>query len=209
MEELQFMNAVKERWLLNTVTLLSSICKWRNCVIFNNNSFSPFRSARSKLRAWVEWKAMLKNSLHDNSFHHYMQHSSTTIPSFHRIKWLPPPHGVINVDFDSSKTNQEATTSYFLQDCTGRCLSAGAFNLGDTTILVVAEATTMRAWILMAIQAGSQGIIVEEDDVIVIQAVRGEIKVPIKIYTLVRSGHLVSTTTVTVVFSSTYFPWRK
>jgi len=73
------------------------------------------------------------------------------------VAWQPPPLGFIKLNFDGSKSSQQAAGGFVIRDWTGRLLQAGACNLGAASILV-AEATALRNGLRAAITAGFTNI---------------------------------------------------
>ena len=168
------------------VALLWSIWKTRNSVVFRNKrSQSVITLIRAK-KASAEWR-----------IRHKLTHSiQPTLPplSSHNSKqlveiaWNKPLGGFIKVNFDGSKSSQQAAGGYVIRDWTGRFLQAGTCNLGAASILV-AEATAMRNGLRAAIQAGFTNIHIEGDNKILIHAVQGRIQPPWEIPVLVQDIH--------------------
>ena len=76
------------------------------------------------------------------------------------IAWEKPHEGLIKVNFDGSKSRQQALGGYVMHNWTGSLIQTGALNLVMASILVT-EATTMRNVITAAVQTKFTNIYIE------------------------------------------------
>ena len=109
---------------------------------------------------------------------HYNRGSSSPLStSIHLVSWDPPPPGFVKINVHGSLINSLASGRYIIPDWTGKLLKEGAANYGSTSILV-AEARVLRGGVNAAIQVGFNNICIEGDNLILIQALKGNILVP-------------------------------
>ena len=133
-------------------------------------------------KASAEWhiKHKFTQSLHPPSHHQPTSRSKKP----HWVAWRKPKGGFIKINFDGSKSSSNATGGFILRNWDGEFIQVATFNLGAVSVLV-AEATTMRNGLRVAIHAGYTNIHLEGDNQILIQAVQRRIQVPWEIQTLV------------------------
>jgi len=110
--------------------------------------------------------------------------SSSPTTSNHLVRWHPPPPGFVKLNFDGYLVNSSAAGGFIVRDWTGKLIKAGATYYGDTPILV-AEARALRDGLRLMIQAGFNNIVIEGDNMIVIQVLKGKILVPWQISNII------------------------
>jgi len=109
--------------------------------------------------------------------HHFKGSSSSPGTTTHLVRWYPPPPGFLKFNFDGSLINSSVAGGFLIRDWRRRLIKAGAMYYGDTSILVV-EVRALRDGFRLAIQAGFKHIVIEGNNKIVIQALKGKIQVP-------------------------------
>ena len=163
--------------------LLWSIHKHRNSLIFQNAVPNPtYTLIRAKL-AWAEWKQQCCSPFLPPSFPKPQLLYSPT--STQIIRWIPPPDGVLKLNFDGRLLIAGAAAGYILRDASGRLIIAATRFLHDVSILV-AEAVALRDGLQATIDTGLPHLQIEGDNRIVIQAVKGEIRTPWRTHILVQ-----------------------
>ncbi|KAL6228564.1 PREDICTED: uncharacterized protein LOC101299347 [Fragaria vesca subsp. vesca] len=97
-------------------------------------------------------------------------------PSLHgnemNIKWTPPSHGRIKINFDDLVRGNSATGGFILRTENGNSLTIASFHSGTTTVLVV-EAMALCNSLICAKSRGITKIEVECDSKLVIDVVNG------------------------------------
>jgi len=81
--------------------------------------------------------------------------------------------GVTKINFDGSCINLSVAGGFSLRDWTGKVLKVGAANYWQTSSLV-AEARALKDGVLLVVQTGYMEVIIEGDNLVVIQALRGQ-----------------------------------
>jgi len=152
--------------------LLWSIWKGWNHLVFKNENFIPLARLISAKKSFAEWRTRSCISVDDYS----RRLSSPSVShTNHLVRWFPPPPGTIKINFDGSCINSAAAGGFILRDHMGRIIKVGAANYGLTSSLI-AEARALKDGILLAVQARYSRLSI--DNLIVIQALKGECKVP-------------------------------
>jgi len=146
------------------------IWKTHNNKVFRDELLQPMAPLIRAKKASAEWRIRhkLTLSLHPPIF--YPQSSDNK--QSYWVAWRKPQYGFIKVNFDRSKSSNQAAGGFVLRNWEGKFIQVVSFNLGATSILV-AEATTMRNGLRVAAQAGYTDIQLEGDNTIPIQAAQG------------------------------------
>lgn len=93
----------------------------------------------------------------------------------HNIKWHPPTHPGLKLNFDGSVfPNLQVAAGFVVRNATGHLVLAMAKKLGTMEILV-AEAMTLRDGLLALPNSENQHLIVEGDYKILIDALNGKV----------------------------------
>ena len=160
--------------ILQRVTfLLWSIWKSRNAVIFQNEIFNLVKCLIKAKRCSVEWRNRTCMSVDD-----LFKGTSSTSPHHNLfIRWQTPNIGIIKLNFDGSLQNNSRAGGFILRDWKGATLLTGAANYGSTSILV-AEGRALRDGLQAAVEAGYKQLHIEGDNLILIEAVKGESTIP-------------------------------
>jgi len=136
----------------------------------------------SAKKGFAKWRIRSSISLDD----YVKGHSSTpSSPNIRLVRWSPPQPGTVKLNFNGSYINSAARGGFILRDRTGKLLKAGAANYGLTSSLV-AEAKALKDGVFLAVQAGYSRISIEGDNMIVIQALKGEGQMPWQIAYIIK-----------------------
>ena len=117
-------------------------------MVFRNEAPIPESTLIRAKKASVEWRIRQKliHPLHTPNPNRSGGNRKKTL----YIAWGKPQEGSITVNFDGSKILQGAAEGFILRNWEGRFIQAASFYLGTTSVLV-AEATTMRNGIRVAL----------------------------------------------------------
>uniref|UniRef100_A0A7C9DFJ2 RNase H type-1 domain-containing protein n=1 Tax=Opuntia streptacantha TaxID=393608 RepID=A0A7C9DFJ2_OPUST len=181
-EGLHNLHQAHDQSVTRIAMLLWSIWKSRNAMIFDNEAPKPMGSLIRAKRTWAEWQLRM-SVLNPHSTP--PSHSSHNSEATRLIGWRSPPGGYLKLNFDGTHSSSGAAAGFVLRDWRGRLIQAGTRFLEDAPILV-AEATAMRDGIKAALATGSRKLLVEGDNKIVIQAIKGQIHTPWQIQTLIQ-----------------------
>ena len=107
------------------VALLWSIWKTRNSIVFCNELPQPIVTLIRAKKASAKWR--IRRKLTTSIQPPKRPLSSSHTKQLVEIAWEKPPEGFIKVNFDGSKTSQNAAGGYVIRDWSGHLLQAGAF----------------------------------------------------------------------------------
>ena len=96
-----------------------------------------------------------------------------------------PPRGFVKLNFDGSRIHNSTAGIFIIHGWVGNLIKTGAAPYGDTSILV-AEARALWEGLQEAIKAEVKFLIIEGDNSIVIQAIKGTVCVQWKIRFIIR-----------------------
>ncbi|CAL8086110.1 unnamed protein product [Prunus armeniaca] len=119
------------------------------------------------------------------------------------IKWHPPHTGWIEVNFDGSHMNSQASTGFVILDCNGHVLLASANNLGENSINV-SESVALRDGLVAAIDRGWDQIIIEGDSKLVIDSILKKVTPPWSIYQIIQDIRSLSSSVSHVCFQHVF-----
>jgi len=165
------------------VALLWSTWKIRNSMIFGSETPNLGINLIRAKKVSVEWSIRHRFT---QTFHP----SNPNLPASNRKKthwvaWRKPRGGFIKINFDGSKSSQGTVGDFIIRNWEGKFIQVATFKLGVSSVLV-AEATTMRNGIKVAVQTGFANVHIEGDNNILIQAVLGRVKIPWEIQVLIQ-----------------------
>nr|CAB3465051.1 unnamed protein product [Digitaria exilis] len=92
------------------------------------------------------------------------------------VRWTPPPPGWFKINFDASVYNDgsgRASIGGAIRDCVGRIVLAFAERTEHSTVGIV-EARAMIRGLRLALELGLHRVVVEGDDLVLAQLLRGE-----------------------------------
>ncbi|KAL6190194.1 hypothetical protein ACLB2K_036592 [Fragaria x ananassa] len=119
------------------------------------------------------------------------------------IKWNPPSHGRIKINFDGSVQGNSAAGGFILRTENGNSLTAASFYSGTTTV-PVAEAMALRNSLICAKSRGITKIEVEGDSKLVIDAVNGVSTPPWRLLKLIQDIKTLSNSFEFVCFKHVF-----
>ncbi|KAL6211745.1 hypothetical protein ACLB2K_016968 [Fragaria x ananassa] len=119
------------------------------------------------------------------------------------IKWNPPSHGRIKINFDGSVQGNSAAGGFILRTENGNSLTAASFYSGTTTI-PVAEAMALRNSLICAKSRGITKIEVEGDSKLVIDVVNGVSTPPWRLLKLIQDIKTLSNSFEFVCFKHVF-----
>ncbi|KAM5562100.1 hypothetical protein ABKV19_017356 [Rosa sericea] len=123
------------------------------------------------------------------------------VSKFFHIKWQPPDHSQVKLNFDGSFRHGVATIGFLLRNSDGNPLFAACRNLGNTNALV-AEATALRDGLYTALLHQYQRVIVEGDSKLLLDCITLRYAVPWRIGLLIWLIILYSESFCLVLLSS-------
>ncbi|KAL6211337.1 hypothetical protein ACLB2K_016564 [Fragaria x ananassa] len=100
------------------------------------------------------------------------------------IRWVPPSHGRIKINFDGYVRSNSAAGGFILRTDNGKPLTAASFSF-DTITVLVAEAMALRKSLICAKSRSFTKIDVEGDSKLVIDVVNGILGPPWKLLKIV------------------------
>ncbi|XP_062020921.1 uncharacterized protein LOC133737369 [Rosa rugosa] len=119
------------------------------------------------------------------------------------IRWQPPPHNTVKINFDGSVKSGSASSGFIFRDSLGQPILASTTNSGSTTI-PTAEAIALRDSLIAAMDRGLQFIEVEGDSKLVIDAVNGVSHPPWKLRKIITDIRSLVASFSTITFKHVF-----
>ncbi|XP_062005943.1 uncharacterized protein LOC133723129 [Rosa rugosa] len=111
-------------------------------------------------------------------------HSKNQVSKYFHIKWNPPNHDQIKINFDGSERQGIASLGFDFRNANGQPIFAASKNLGPASILIAA-ATALRDALHAAQHYNFSRVLVEGDSKVLMDCILKKIGTPWRIKTLV------------------------
>ena len=193
--------------IIKFVFLLWSIWKERNAIIFHSDSLNIDRILHKARFIFSEWSIRNAIDLCASAGSPFSSSSITNhspvYPSSILVSWEPPSTSYYKLNFDGSVRGPSAAADIIIRDATGQLLTAAAFNLGVSSV-VIAEATAFQQGLRIALQHNITHLQIEGDNLMVINSVKGLWSPPWQIAHLIWDIHALlssfSSTTIRHIY---------
>lgn len=100
------------------------------------------------------------------------------------VKWVPPSHPFVKINFDGFVQGSSGATGFVIRDANGSPLFADSNGIGTSHVLV-SESLALREALCHALAGGFDNILVEGDSKILIDCLMGHCSIPWRILLLV------------------------
>jgi len=107
----------------------------------------------------------------------FLGSSFTPTHKLHFIRWLPPTPGTVKLNFDGSLQGKSIAGGYILRDWREVIIVMGASNYGNTSVVMV-ESRMLKDGLQAALKFEFSSLEIEDDNSVVIDAVKKEIEAP-------------------------------
>ncbi|XP_057249008.1 uncharacterized protein LOC130590535 [Beta vulgaris subsp. vulgaris] len=163
---------------------------FRNKVCFNEEAINIQNAALIIINFCEAWSNSLDEDVGGNP-------SSKGAPTHHQtnypisVAWTPPPRDCFKLNFDGSKSDSKhCSFGFIIRDSYGIPIHFGAKALPASWSILMAEAMGMYIGIKTAISLGISKLLVEGDNLVVINSIRREWRVPWEITNIIEdAGH--------------------
>lgn len=142
-----------------------NICYARNLLIFQGKSYYPAQVSHMSQAMASGYRIANFGS------------SSKISNNDNLIKWTPPSHPFVKINFDGSVHGSSGATGFVIRDANGSSLFAASNSIGPSDVLV-SEALALREALCHALAGGFDHIHVEGDSKILIDCLLGRCSIP-------------------------------
>ncbi|XP_010931594.1 uncharacterized protein [Elaeis guineensis] len=171
LEYCNLMSQVEDRLRFTVACVAWSIWTARNDRLFRNLTVTPTQVYRRALFLLPDFNCINTALLRQNcSWNWGAIRSVLPAPTdTNLVCWLPPPMGVLKINFDASLSSKEAGAAYVIRDYQGKLIRAGGKRLATSS---VSFAELVAAWAGVAValyQLQVKDLWVEGDSLVVIR----------------------------------------